>query len=109
MTTRTYLDRPSLWVVVITALLIVAIVTAGVLSKIFLGEFTARIVLVSLIILLSILGISALTFLELRRKAAQTTNRQTIDKKGYYYQNIKPSAPAESTLDYSNRSTVPAS
>ncbi|XP_030755521.1 uncharacterized protein LOC115881935 [Sitophilus oryzae] len=110
--TKTYFDRPSLFVVIITIILILLIVTSGILVWIFADEFISRIVLITLICVLSILGVSVLTYLEIRRRNIQEENKtlgsvtsvSSLGKNGYKYNPVRPSAPAES--DYTNRSTL---
>lgn len=95
--------------VILTAVLIVLIVTTGVLSRFLLDEFTSRIVLISLIIFLSILGLSALAYLEVRKRTVAIKNQKALEKNGYLYRNIEPSAPRDSDWEYSNRTTMPSS
>ena len=102
-----FLDRQSLWVVIITVCLIIIIVTAGVLAHFFTEEYIARIILITLICVLSILGISVLTYLELRKKQVQKSDKK-VAKNGYLYGNIKPTAPRDHNWEYSNRSTLPS-
>ncbi|KAL1513217.1 hypothetical protein ABEB36_002653 [Hypothenemus hampei] len=95
MPTRTSLDKPSLWIAIIASILIFILVTLGVLGKFFLDEFTSRVLLISLILVISIIGIFALTFLEVRKKVVRKKEAKLIEKNGFYYQNVQPSAPTE--------------
>lgn len=113
--TKTTLDKPSLWTVIITAALILIIVTAGVIVRFTLEELPARIVLICLIILVVILGMSALSYLELRRRKVQSyTKTLQMKNGGYIYKNInqaskEPSAPKDPNWEYSNRDTMQVS
>ncbi|KAF7285356.1 hypothetical protein GWI33_010757 [Rhynchophorus ferrugineus] len=110
MATRTYLDKPSLWTVIITAILIVFILVTGILVWIFTKEIVSRIILIILICVECILGISVLTYLEIRRKKVQKENTKlsSVTKSDYKYNQVKPSAPTYPTVDYTNRSTLQA-
>ncbi|CAH1183443.1 unnamed protein product [Ceutorhynchus assimilis] len=105
--TKTYLDKPSLWVVIITALIIIGIVTTGVISRFLLEEYASRILLISLIVILSIIGLAALTYLEVRKRKMQAESTN-MAKNGYLYKNIQPTAPRDPDWEYSNRATVEA-
>lgn len=108
-------DKPSLWTVIITAALILIIVTVGVIVRFTLEELPARIVLICLIILVVILGMSALSYLEVRRRKVQSYNKTLQTKNGgYIYKNInqashEPSAPKDPNWEYSNRDTMQVS
>ncbi|CAH1109236.1 unnamed protein product [Psylliodes chrysocephalus] len=107
-TTTTVTDRCSVWFVIITGVTIFVIVTVGICVKFLLDPYVASIILISLICFEVFIGIVVLTILTCRRKKYATTSKTVTLKKNGQYHSIQPSAPQETSWQYSNRETLPA-
>ncbi|XP_018576494.1 uncharacterized protein LOC108915030 [Anoplophora glabripennis] len=105
-TETTAVDKVSLCVVITTIVIILIIVVTGVCVRFLLDEEVSRIILIAFICFLVVLGIVSLGYLEMRRRAA-AKNRKVVVRNGQYY-NIQPSAPQDTSWEYSNRATMPA-
>lgn len=102
-------DKCGLFIVVTTVIIILIIVITGIFVKFLIDDPLSSIILITLICFLCVLGVISLTILEIRRRKYNKTIKTITVRNGRTYQNIQPSAPQETSWEYSNRATMPAS
>lgn len=103
-------DKCGLYIVLTTVIIILIIVITGVFVKFLVDEPLSSIILITLICFLIVLGVISLTVLEIRRRRYNKSVKTVTIRNGKTYHNIQPTAPQEETSwQYSNRATMPAS
>lgn len=102
-------DRCGCCIALTTVFIILITVVTGICVRFFVENPLSSIILISLIVFLCILGVAALTTLEIRRRRAKAQVKTVTLRNGKIYHNIQPTAPQEDTSwEFSNRKTLPA-
>ncbi|XP_057665868.1 uncharacterized protein LOC130899730 isoform X1 [Diorhabda carinulata] len=106
-TTTTVTDKCSLCLVITTGVTLILVVIIGICVKFLLDNYVSNITLICLICFEIVLGIIVLSILAWRRKKSKTNQTVVAVRRNGQYQSLQPTAPVDSSWDYTNRETMP--